>query len=38
MKLEAEFADPNPTATRLAGLLLLPLLALLPNGRCGAPG
>jgi hypothetical protein len=37
MKLEAPFDVANTTATRLAGLLLLPLLALLPLGRCGAP-
>ena len=36
MKLEALFDVANTTATRLAGLLL-PLLALLPLGRCGAP-
>lgn len=37
MKLEAPFDVANTNATRLAGLLLLPLLALLPLGRCGAP-
>ena len=37
MKLEAPFDVANTHATRLAGLLLLPLLALLPLGRYGAP-
>ena len=37
MELEAASARIHVTADRLPGLLLA-LLALLPDGRCGAPG